>query len=314
MAIYLTTKNNLLATAAPSSTDDRASDYTEGSRWINVLTGTEYICLDATVGQARWQQASYAGIDNVAGLRAALGGLAGIPSPTRMVWREDWSLRPSLAASIDPSTAADPSQAEIDAIFAANRHFEVAGTNMTAAGATHSASVGGLVLTSAGANNDQCILQPRTNPAAITRWGTGFDTDQKPRWSMGFSLPSVAAISIKAALALTNAHNLTTDDDQVGLYFSTGTGGNFLGISSIAGTDATIDTGVTPAASTEYRIDFDILSSRICEIWINGTKVARTKALTANKNLIPFISIQALTGAAKVIHVRPMAMSMEMAA
>lgn len=47
MGIYLTTKHNLLGTAAPGSSDDRASDYTEGSRWINVLTGIEYVRFQA---------------------------------------------------------------------------------------------------------------------------------------------------------------------------------------------------------------------------------------------------------------------------
>lgn len=39
MGIYLTTKHNLFGVAAPGATDDRNSDYTEGSRWINTLTG-----------------------------------------------------------------------------------------------------------------------------------------------------------------------------------------------------------------------------------------------------------------------------------
>lgn len=314
MAIEIQPKHKFDGTAAPAITDDRDDGYSEGSRWINVLTGIEYLCVDATVGEARWAVMPYAGIDGVAGLRAAFGGLAGVRTPTRFVLFEDFALRPALAAAIDPSTAADPSQAEIDAIFAANKHWEVAGTNMTTALATHAANVGGLVVTTAGADDDQAIVQPRTNPAAVTRWGTGFDSDQKPRLSLAFSLPSVAVISVKAGLALTNTHDLATDADQVGLWFNTDTGGNFLGISSIGGTDATIDTGVTPGAATEYRVDFDIQADRTCIIYINGARVATTGALTTNKNLIPFFSIQARDTAAKAAHLRWVAASMEMAA
>lgn len=55
MAIEIQPKHKFDGTAAPTITDDRDDGYSEGSRWINVLTGIEYLCVDATVGEARIQ-------------------------------------------------------------------------------------------------------------------------------------------------------------------------------------------------------------------------------------------------------------------
>lgn len=102
--MYLSDKHNLTATAAPGATDDRSAGYTEGtgrhncSRWINTLTGIEYICIDATVGAARWMVNEYAGTSNVAGLNAALGSAA--ETATRMSISENFTKRPALASSI----------------------------------------------------------------------------------------------------------------------------------------------------------------------------------------------------------------------
>lgn len=307
-------KVNVAGVAAPTVTDDRDSGYSEGSRWIDTLTSTEYRCTDATVGEAEWERVPTAGIVGVAGLTATLGGRAGIQTPTRCVWREDFAQRPGLAGDIDPVDPNAPTQAELDAIFTVNRVFMVAGTNMTSALVTHSASKGGIVLTGAGADNDQALLEPRSNPAAGNRWLAGFDSDQKPALSFSFRLPSVDDLSVKLGFALTSAHDLTTDADQVGLFFSTDTGGNFLVHTSIGNSDATIDTGVTPAADTEYRVDIEINASRIAEVRINGALVARTLALTTNIALIPMFSQQARDAADIVLDLRPVTVSMEQAA
>ncbi len=51
-------KVNLTATSAPTSTDAASSGYSVGSRWINVSTDKEYVCLDATNGSAVWKETS----------------------------------------------------------------------------------------------------------------------------------------------------------------------------------------------------------------------------------------------------------------
>lgn len=518
MPTYLSDKHNLTATAAPGATDDRSAGYSEGtgrhncSRWINTLTGIEYICIDATVGAARWMVNEYAGTASVAGLNAALGSAA--ETATRMSISENFTKRPALASSItgalvtltdssgwtgthndtlaastaqkagyvyyqnitaatttggadqldvsggggamanivqpdvprniiinftdgDASISAfqvdvvgvapdgtataeqfvfaggldqtgsvihakitsvtvtsitgngagdtldigygvklglplpagstslgivklvvdgtettasatdttnnsftstvtpdgakdfeiwyeylDAQQSVIqqnvsnvaakvielvslvNALVLANADFEVAGTNMTTALVTIDAARGGIRLTTAGANNDQAILQPRITNSNDSRWAKGFVTDQSPKWGCSFRLTAITAMSFKCALALTNAHNLTTDDDQVGVYYSSATGGNFLVITSIGGTDATIDTGVAPAAGTEYRVRVEVQSDRKAHVYLNDVRVAITGALTTAVNLIPFRSIQALGAAAKSFDIR----------
>lgn len=51
---YAPIKSNLTASVAPTVTDDSASDYAVGSRWIDLVADRAWICLDATVGAAVW--------------------------------------------------------------------------------------------------------------------------------------------------------------------------------------------------------------------------------------------------------------------
>lgn len=48
-------KNNFSATTNPSATDDSASSYSVGSKWINVTTDDAYICVDSTASAAIWK-------------------------------------------------------------------------------------------------------------------------------------------------------------------------------------------------------------------------------------------------------------------
>lgn len=49
-------KNNTGASAAPGATDDSASGYAVGSRWIDTTADKEYICLDSTTSAAVWTE------------------------------------------------------------------------------------------------------------------------------------------------------------------------------------------------------------------------------------------------------------------
>jgi hypothetical protein len=64
------TKVNFTAVTNPSVTNDIEEDYSVGSIWINTLTATEYICMNAAAGAAVWQAITanpniQAHIDNV---------------------------------------------------------------------------------------------------------------------------------------------------------------------------------------------------------------------------------------------------------
>lgn len=47
-------KNNLTAIANPVVGDDTLDGYETGSRWINVTSDEEFVCLDASAGAAVW--------------------------------------------------------------------------------------------------------------------------------------------------------------------------------------------------------------------------------------------------------------------
>jgi hypothetical protein len=61
-------KVNLTAVLSPTVNDDSSASYAVGSRWMNTLTGQEYLCTDASVGAAVWKETTNAasGEDNTA--------------------------------------------------------------------------------------------------------------------------------------------------------------------------------------------------------------------------------------------------------
>lgn len=300
--------DNFTGAGAPTANDDVNRGYNAGSRWIDVTTGSEYVCQSGTSGSALWVLNYASGPKTVAGLNAALGLTQ---TPSRSVLIERFEQKPYLAGAIDPATPADPSQAEIDVIFAANRNFEVAGMNMTSALSTLNVARMGGRLTTAGATNDQAILQPRTNPSGVSRWSLGFSSNLSPTWKTSFRLDSVSLITFKAALALTNAHDLTTDADQVGLWLDTSEtdsvvdNPNFQLITSIGGTDVAVDTGIEAQAGVEYELAIEINAARVAKVTLNGVVLPLTGALSASKTLLPFLSIEDISaGVAKVLDYR----------
>lgn len=51
-----TCKSNLSAAVAPTVNDDSGDGYSIGSFWIDTVTDTGYMLMDATVGAAVWKQ------------------------------------------------------------------------------------------------------------------------------------------------------------------------------------------------------------------------------------------------------------------
>jgi len=62
----VTAKNNFVATVVPTTTDDSNADYEVGSRWINLSTNKEYVCVDATASAAVWEPTNNIGINDSA--------------------------------------------------------------------------------------------------------------------------------------------------------------------------------------------------------------------------------------------------------
>jgi len=53
--------SNFASTGNPSSSDDSTDSYAVGSRWINISTDKEYVCLDSSSGAAVWTETTQAG-------------------------------------------------------------------------------------------------------------------------------------------------------------------------------------------------------------------------------------------------------------
>lgn len=289
MALTLNTKHNFAATAAPAATDDRSSGYEEGSRWLDTYTGIEYVCTEARVGGAMWQKNAYSGVASIAGLQQLIGidGIGVTPGRTALI--ERFSKKPHIAADV------------VANVQLANADFEVAGTNMTTALVTGNAGRSGWRYTSAGAGSDQCILQPRT-AAGASRWTLGFLSDNSIRWGGSINFVAVTALKMKIALAKTNTLDLTTDADQVGIYYDVATDNLIKGITSISNVDVITSTGITIAAATEYRWEINIDSSRIARIYIGigtgpMTLVFTSTALTTAITFIPVVEWQSSSGA-----------------
>ena len=54
-------QSNFVSAVDPTVNDDTSAGYEVGSRWINLTTDTEFVCLDATAGAAVWVATTGAG-------------------------------------------------------------------------------------------------------------------------------------------------------------------------------------------------------------------------------------------------------------
>lgn len=219
--------------------------------------------------------------------------------------REEFAQRPALNAVLD---FAGVDQAAHVAAIAANKNFEVSGTNATSALVTFSAS-GGVTLETAGASNDQILVGPQTN-TALSQWGVAglFSTSASPRFRLLMKTgASIAATTIFAGLKKTSTPVIATDDDQIYLrYEPSESSGKWQIIHSRAGVDSTTVTDIVVAASTQYLIEIAVDTSRRVVVTINGSvqNAVPLVALTADVNLYPFFGLQATAAAAKTITAR----------
>ena len=176
----------------------------------------------------------------------------------------------------------------------ADPDFEVQGTNAASGSVTFNAE-GGIKLTTAGADGDEVIVAPHqdANQSAWKQWTWG--TDKELIWEAEIETDTnITNAIIWAGLKLTSAEATATDDDQVFFRYEDDVNdGEWQAVSSIGGTDDAHDTGVVGAVSTLYRFKIVIDSSRVAKMYINGTLVETTDALTDEVDLVPFIGVAA---------------------
>jgi hypothetical protein len=258
----------------------------------------------------------------------------------RRYYLEEWFLqRPGLnAINIIDADANDATA--LAATQAANKNFETLGTNMTTALTTFPGTSAGILMTTAGADEDQAILLPHldTNQSAWSKvlWGT----ENQVEWECSISLPAIDNQKVWAGLKLTNDQLVATDDDQAYFKFQTDatnseaftTFANWHFVHSIGGTDYISKLPIAVAANTPYHLKIVIDSDRKATIFVNGIQynitstsgstggtavtevqpskaVTKSAALTNDVDLIPYIGIEAGAGAAEAINVHHTAIS-----
>lgn len=239
---------------------------------------------------------------------------------------ENFLKKPYLLAEKNPGAAyaqtAAAGSPDARKLLAGSNLWGLAGTNMTTALCAPAAG-GGITLTTAGANNDQALLQPLTittaNSDICTIFGPSgasgsmLNTSNQPQLHALLSLSSIAAVRLAFGLKLTNAPDISTDNDAAEIMFSTSGAAStslFTFNTSIGGTDtegvctATDGSTFAPVAATTVALSVIVDENRIPRFLINGTYVGAGGAMTASTGLWPVLGIQALTGAAKAVTVR----------
>ena len=252
----------------------------------------------------------------------------------RRYYLEEWfTKKPGLnaVAIIDPNA---DSASDLAAFVIANRDFETLGTNMTTALTTFSATHGGILMTTAGADQDQAILLPHLDTNQTAWSGTKWGTENSVEWECSISLPAIDNQKVWAGLKLTNDQLVATDNNQIFFKFQTdATNSEAFSdftywhlVHSIGGTDYISQIPVTVAADTPYHLKIVIDSDRKATCFINGVQynvtstagstggtavtavqpgvaAAKTAALTNDTDFIPYIGIEAGAAAAEAINV-----------
>ena len=257
----------------------------------------------------------------------------GLHDARRYYLYESFAKKPGLnaVAIIDPD--ADNASA-LAAYVIANKDFETLGTNMTTALTTFPGTQAGILMTTAGADQDQAILLPHldTNQSAWSKvlWGT----ENSVEWECSISLPALDNQKVWAGLKLTNDQLVATDANQIFFKFQTdATNSEAFSdysywhlVHSIGGTDYISQIPVTVAADTPYHLKIVIDSDRKATCFINGVQynitstsgstggtavtavqpgvaAAKTAALTNDIDLIPYVGIEAGAAAAEAVNV-----------
>ena len=189
-----------------------------------------------------------------------------------------------------------------DTAYTFNTAFMAEGTNMTSALATFSTTMGGVLLTTAGADNDQAIISPHSTAGLSAWYNIKWGTENQTVWETAITVGDdiTNGVLLWAGLKLTNTPTIATDADQAFFRFSTDDGDtNWMIESSIAGTDTATDSGVAVVINTTYKFKIVIDSARKAEFYIDDVLIYKTTALTNDVDLLPFVGIQALNAAAE---------------
>jgi hypothetical protein len=179
----------------------------------------------------------------------------------------------------------------------ANTDFELLGTGAVSADITFNAA-GGFDLATHGGATDSAILLPHLDTKQ-TRWsGITWTPGKQPHLLWEFKTDAALTnTTIWCGLKLTNTPVLITDDDQVMFRYQNGTDTTWRLITSVAGADVDMDSGVTVAVDKTYRMWITIDAGLRPTFWINGVPIFTGAALTTGALLIPYLGVLSATNA-----------------
>lgn len=204
--------------------------------------------------------------------------------------------KPGINADIDSATEAVREIADED--------FELQGTNAVSSSSSIVAE-GGVLLTTAGADNDQVILVPHQDTSQTgwkqMTWGSDREVSWECLVKTGTSIANVAyVIGLKSDLDMTiddadlGVFNFNTDDSDVNW--------GFVG-NEAAGTISDTDTGITVTINTLYNLRLTCGPDQIMKAYINDEYVGEQSFAAGAEDFAPVVSVQALSGAADVMTV-----------
>ena len=258
------------------------------------------------------------------------------PKDARRWYLEEWfKKRPGINANLDQASTVEVQRT-------LNDDFEILGTNMTSALVTFGATTGGILTTTAGADQDQAIILPHldddgtADTGAITAWsGCQWGTENETHWETSIMLPAIDNQKVWAGLKLTNDQLVATDANQAFFKFQTDATNSeaftdftkLHFVHSIGGTDYISQLPITVAANTPYHLKIKIDSDRKASIFVNGIQynvtttagstggtavtagTTPTAALTDDVDFIPYNGIEAGAAAAEALNTHFIAMS-----
>jgi len=184
-----------------------------------------------------------------------------------------------------------------DVGYTKSLNFEILGTNAVSTDCARSTTIGGIALTTHGADNDSTILLPHLTSGLSAWTGVKWGTENQVNWETVIRTGTITTALYWAGLKLTNTPTEATDNDQVYFKYDTDIPDTtFIAVYSIADTDVEVDTGVTVVANTNYKFNIKIDSSRKAHFYIDDVEVACSTALTNDVDLIPYIGVKQLAG------------------
>jgi len=239
----------------------------------------------------------------------------------RAYLEEDFMQRPGINANIDQVSTVEVQRA-------LNRNWEALGTNMTTALCTFATTGAGVLVTTATADEDQGILTPHLDTAATAWAGTLWGTENQVHFETSIQIPALDNQKVWTGLKLTNDQLVATDANQMFFKYQTdATNSEVFSdyakwhfVYSIADTDYISQLPITVAINTPYHFKIEVDSDRKAAIFVNGvqynvtttagstggtavtTGTTKTKALTDNIDLIPYVGIEAGDGAAEAVN------------